>query len=49
MLLTHTATLTPATGVVLRDEMDLIAKVRFLGGPGAISRTVRDSVKAILE
>ncbi len=49
MLLTHTAFLTPSTGAALQDEARTIAKVRFLGGPGAITQTVRDDVAVILE
>ena len=49
MLLTHTAMLTPSTGAALQDEAGSIAKVRFLGGPGAIAEAVRGDVRAILE
>jgi hypothetical protein len=48
MLLTHSGALTPSTAAALRDEADRIAKVRFLGGTGAISQGVRDSVGTIL-
>jgi hypothetical protein len=48
MLLTHAATLTPASNAALTEHKDAIASVRFLGGTGAVSQAVRDSVRTIL-
>jgi hypothetical protein len=49
MLLTHSASLTSSTATTLDDNSDMIGTVRFLGGTGAVSHTVRDQVQAILE
>jgi putative cell wall-binding protein len=49
MLLTHTGVLTQSTANVLTGEAESIAHLRYLGGPGAVSQAVRNSVEAILQ
>jgi putative cell wall-binding protein len=49
MLLTLSSSLTPSTAATLTQQKDLIGTVRFLGGTGAVSQTVRDQVGQILQ
>ncbi|GAB4278359.1 MAG: hypothetical protein Kow0056_10570 [Coriobacteriia bacterium] len=48
MLLTDGDTLSDATRTCLSNKRDWIGSVRYLGGTGAVSTDVRNSVKAVL-
>ena len=49
MLLTPGSELSPDTETALRANKDAIAEVKFLGGTGAVSQTVRDQVVQALQ
>ncbi|MDP2233544.1 MAG: cell wall-binding repeat-containing protein, partial [Actinomycetota bacterium] len=48
LLLTESATLPAQTASALARNRAMISQVRFLGGLGAVSQAVRDSVGALL-
>jgi hypothetical protein len=49
MLLTLSSSLSPEVAAVLDENDGSINQVKFLGGPGAISQTVRDQVGQVLQ